>query len=369
MKASPRGINTGAATPRLLALAGVALLTALPTAQAFAADIPLPTISVGAGLRSSFTHTSTDGATDKPNDFSLDSARLYLGGSVNDYIKFTMNTEYTGANSADPKVQVIDAIGRFEFSPEVNIWAGRFLPPSDRANLNGPYYSNEWGFATEGIQDGFPSYAAGRDSGVAYWGDFEKLKVSAGVFDVPSTFGDKKVVTAARVQYDFWDAEPGYYLNGTYYGDKNILALGVSGQFVSGDNAVTVDGLMEKKLSDGGVVSLEAEYANYNGFGGYGLPAAFSKSDGFFGLAAYMFPTKIGVGKLQGNIQVLGKYASTSFDTAGPTAKLGTSEVDINYVIKAFNARISLFYIDSNYNTSSGVPDSQQVGLGLQLQM
>lgn len=369
MKASRRDITIGAYAPKLLALAGVALLTALPAAQAFAADIPLPTISVGAGLRSSFTHTSTDGATDKPNDFSLDSARLYLGGSVNDYIKFTFNTEYTGANGPDPKVQVIDAIGRFEFSPEVNIWAGRFLPPSDRANLNGPYYSNEWGFATEGVQDGFPSYAAGRDSGVAYWGDFNKLKVSAGVFDVPSTFGDKKVVAATRVQYDFWDTEPGYYLNGTYYGDKNILALGVAGQFVGGDNAVTADGLMEKKLGNGGVVTVEAEYANYNGFGGYGAPVAFTKSDGYFGLAAYMFPTKIGVGKLQGNIQVLGKYASTSYDTVGPNVDRSTSEIDLNYVIKAFNARISLFYIDTDYSHLTAAPDSQQFGIGLQLQM
>jgi len=370
MKASPRDTTIGARAPRLLALAGVALCTALPMSQAFATDITLPTVSVGAGLRSSFTHTSTDGVADKPNDFTLDSARLYLGGSVNDYIKFTMNTEYDGATS---DVKVIDAIGRFEFSPEVNIWAGRFLPPSDRANLNGPYYSNEWGFATEGVQDGFPFFAAGRDNGVAYWGDFDKLKVSAGVFDVPSTTAGTgkghQVVSAARVQYDFWDAEPGYYLNGTYYGDKNILALGVSGQFVSGDNAVTVDGLMEKKLSNGGVVSLEAEYANYNGFGGYGSPVAFTKSDGFFGLAAYMFPTTIGVGKLQGKFQVLGKYASTTYDTVGPKVDRNTTEVDLNYVIKAFNARVSLFYIGTDYSHITPEPNSRQIGLGLQLQI
>lgn len=366
MKASPRENIRGIASPKWLAAGAVALLTALPAAQAVAAEITLPTVSVGAGLRTSFTHTSTNGVADSPNDFNLDSARLYLGGSVNDYIKFTMNTEYDGATS---DVKVIDAIGRFEFSPQVNIWAGRFLPPSDRANLNGPYYANEWGFATEGVQDGFPFFAAGRDNGVAYWGDFDKLKVSAGVFDVPATTGDKKVVTAARVQYDFWDAEPGYYLNGTYYGDKDILALGVAGQFVSGDNAVTVDGLMEKKLGNGGVVSLEAEYANYNGFGGYGSPVAFTKSDGFFGLAAYLFPTTVGVGKLQGKFQVLGKYASTSYDTAGPNVDRNTAEFDLNYVIKAFNARVSLFYINTDYSHISPEPNSRQVGLGLQLQI
>ena len=29
-----------------------------------------------------------------------------------------------------------------------------------------------------------------------------------------------------RVQIDLWDAEGGYYLNGTYYGGKNLLAVG-----------------------------------------------------------------------------------------------------------------------------------------------
>ena len=366
MKASPRDVTTGAFAPKLLALAGVALLAALPAAQAFAAEIPLPTVSVGAGLRTSFTHTSVDGAAQDPNDFTLNSARLYLGGSVNDYIKFTMNTEYDGATS---DVKIIDAIARFEFSPEVNIWAGRFLPPSDRANLNGPYYSNEWGFATEGVQDGFPFFAAGRDNGVAYWGDFDKLKVSAGVFDVPATTGKNKTVSAARVQYDFWDAEPGYYLNGTYYGDKNILALGASTQMVSGDKAYTVDGIMEKKLGGGGVVTVSGEYAKYDGFGGYGGPATSTKSDGFFGEGAYLFPTAVGIGKLQGKFQLLGKFASTSYDTAGPDAKLKTTEVDVNYLIKAFNARLSLFYIDSNYDSTAALPDSKQVGLGLQIQI
>ena len=37
------------------------------------------------------------------------------------------------------------------------------------------------------------------------------------------------VLGAGRVQVDFWDPEGGYYLNGTYYGDKNLLAIGAAG--------------------------------------------------------------------------------------------------------------------------------------------
>ncbi|MGH8446146.1 MAG: porin [Solimonas sp.] len=334
---------------------------------AFAAELSLPPISVGAGIRTSFTNTDVDGSDEKPNDFSLNSARLYISGAITEQIKFTLNTEYTGADSADDKVQVIDAIGRFEFSPQLNIWAGRFLPPSDRANLHGPYYANNWGFAVDGIEDGYPFYAAGRDNGVAYWGDFDKLKVSFGAFDVPSTnaaSGDgSKVVVAGRVQYDFWDAEPGYYLNSTYYGAKNILALGVAAQGVDGDTGVTVDGLLEKKIAGGGVISIEGEYAHYDApFSGYGYSGQDS-SDGFFGLAAFLFPQKIGIGQ----IQLLGKYASNTYDLPGQDVDLTTTEFNVNYVIKDFKARVSLFYINSDYKHAAG--DSQQIGIGLQLQI
>jgi len=340
------------------------IVMAFVSAPAAAAEIKLPDVSVGGGLRTSFVSKHVDGAAQDVNDFNLDSVRLYVSGSVTDYLKFNFDTDYSSATS---QVNVIDAIARFEFSPSFNIWAGRFLPPSDRANLNGPYYSNEWGFATEGVQDGFPFFAAGRDNGVAYWGDFGGLKLSAGVFDVPSTTGNEKVVTAARAQYDFWDKEAGYYLNGTYYGDKDILALGVSGQAVSGNNAVTVDGLLEKKITGGGVVSAEAEYAKYKGFGGYTtstVAPTFANSDGFFVLGGYLFPQQVGVGKFQ----LLGKYAKTNYDGGAADFDQKTTEVDVNYVIKSFNARLSLFYIGTDFDAPAK-PNFSQVGLGLQIQI
>jgi hypothetical protein len=312
-------------------------LLAIPATGAFAATVEVPPVSVSAALRSSFVSTSVDGASEDVNDFVLDSVRLQIGGSVTDTIKFTFNTDY---NSVTSEVVVIDAIGRFEFSPQANIWAGRFLPPSDRANLHGPYYGNAWGFALDGIQDGYPFYAAGRDNGVAYWGDFDRVKISAGVFDVPSTSaasGDgKDLVYAARVH-----------------------------QSIDGDTSFTVDGLLETKLGGGGVVSLEGEFASYEGkSGGYGSPDPFDSSDGFFGLAAYLFPAEVGIGKFQ----ILGKFASNTYDAVGGDIDREQIEADLNYVIKAFNARLSLFYIDTTFDGGSG-SDFTQIGVGMQLQI
>ena len=84
---------------------------------------------------------------------------------------------------------MLDAVARFELSPKFNIWAGRLLPPSDRANLSGPYYTHHWGVYTDGIQNGHPFIFQGRDNGVVYWGDFAKVKVSVGAFDGESATG------------------------------------------------------------------------------------------------------------------------------------------------------------------------------------
>ncbi|MEJ0005803.1 MAG: porin [Steroidobacteraceae bacterium] len=326
-----------------LAVAAVLGMAALASASAALADDAAPTVSVGAGMRTSFASSKPDGGNSS-NDFDLNSIRLYVSGSVTNDIKFTFNTEYTGDVSGDNKVQVMDAIARFEFSDEFNIWAGRFLPPSDRANLHGPYYSNEWSTFIDGVQDGYASVAVGRDDGIAYWGQFleDKLTASAGLFSIPSSFGSGHVVEAERLQLDLWDAEKGYYVNGTYYGDKDILALGVAGQELRSKSAYSVDFLMEKKLGDLGMVSVQGEYAKYE-FGGY----AADKSDGGYGLVSYLFPQVIGIGKFE----VLAKYAKTTYDYGEDddseiVGSIGqkTKIFEIGYIIKEFNARVSLFY-------------------------
>jgi hypothetical protein len=310
-------------------------------------------------LRTSYEHTEPDHATGT-DQFMLDSVRLYVNGSVTDKIKFMFNTEYDQSTN---HVGVLDAVGRFEYSPQFNIWAGRFLPPSDRANLYGPYYAHQWGVYTDGIQDGYPFVFQGRDNGVVYWGDFaKKIKVSVGAFDGKSATGRSEVLGAARVQIDFWDKEDGYYLNGTYYGDKNLLAIGGATQVQAGHTASTIDFLLEKKLPNAGVVSIEAEYSRYNRLGGY--DAAYAKSQGAYGLGSYLFPKQVGVGKFE----ILGKFAKADF-THGlhPSYNQKTTEVNFNYVIKQFNARVMSFFRNTRFNGQR--TDFWQAGLGLQLQM
>ena len=340
--------------PGLLLLSGLFALS-LPSS----AQVDLGPVTVGAGLRTSYDHVSPDSGT-STDQFQLNDIRLYVNGPVYQDIKFMFNTDY---DSVTNKIGVLDAVARIEVNPEFNIWFGRFLPPSDRANLNGPFYANEWLEYTDGIQDGYPSVFQGRDNGVAYWGTFaKKVKVSAGAFDGGSVDGNPKLIGAARVQIDFWDPEDGYYLNSTYYGDKNLLALGGATQVQSGHTATTIDFLLEKKVLNGGAFTIESEYSDYNGLGGY--YAAYDKSQGVYGLASFLFPKKIGVGKFE----ILGKYAKAEFTRAAtPNYDQKTTEFNLNYVIKQFNARVQAFGERVVFNRERS--DFWQAGLGLQIQM
>src|SRR5579862_796259 len=263
------------------------LLALAPLSQA---QTNLGPVTVGAGLRTSFESTiPNSGNTD--NQFLLNDIRLYVNGPVTSWLKFMFNTDYNGPTNS---VQVLDAVGEIGKTPEVNFWFGRFLPPSDRANLYGPFYAHEWNVYTDGIQDGYPFVFQGRDNGAMYWGTFaKKVKVSVGAFDGGSSTGNATVLGAARVQIDFWDPEDGYYLNGTYYGDKNLLAIGGATQFQGGRTASTIDFLLEKKVMNGGAFSIEAEFSDYNRLGGY--LGNYGHSEGAYALASFLFPKVVGV--------------------------------------------------------------------------
>lgn len=326
-----------------------------------AQDTAAPGVTIGAGLRTSFTQEHSDTA-DGTAAFVLNSVQLYVRGPVTKRIKFMVNTEYDGASNG---VSVLDAVAQFAVSPKFNVWVGRFLPPSDRANLYGPYYAQHWAVFTDGVQDGYPSVSQGRDNGAMYWGQFGRVKVSGGAFDGTSTTGNQKLIGAGRVQVDFWEAEDGHYLNGTYYGAKNLLAIGVAGQFQGGASASSVDFLLERKIGHGGAFSVETEFAKYERLGGY--DSRYATDTGGYVLASYLFPAAVGAGK----VAVVGKFAKAMFsnglNVVDEDYSQKTSELNLNYIIKDFNARVMLFYKDTRYNAVR--INFKQMGVGIQLQI
>ena len=184
--------------------------------------------------------------------------------------------------------------------------------------------------------------------------------------DGGSATGSSSVIWASRVQLDFWDPENGYYLNGTYYGDKNLLALGGATEVQDFKTATTVDFLLERKIMGGGAFTIESEYSRYNRLGGY--DGNYLRSEGGYGLASVVFPKAIGPGK----VEALGKFAEAEFTgglvhTLNPSYRQKTTDVEIGYIIKQFDARLFAFGKNTSFNAVQ--KNNWDAGLGMQLQL
>jgi len=299
------------------------------------------------------------------HDFSLDSARIYISGSLNKNIKGMLNTE---KDIAGEGFQAIDANVQIAVTPEMTIWLGRFLSPSDRANMAGPYYSLGGGYWS-GIASryGYNGGYIGRDDGIALVGSAldGKLAYSFGVFEgntafkiAPVTVGSRSgkdgLMYAGRLQYDFWDAEPGYYGTGNYLGSKDILAIGIAGRTQqngsfstteTGDySSYSIDFLMEKTGVGPGALSIEAAAYDYD------TDDVFMSEQGraYSAAAGFMFAKKIGWGQLQPFV----RYQKFTPDNDIDTKKY---DLGVNYIIDGYNAQISAAYSNTKVTGTSSV--------------
>lgn len=327
-------------------------------------------VKVGAGIRTAFRSVE-DSAPDTDSYskvLSLDNARIYVHGKINDHIAATLNTDFTidtdGGN--EQPLRILDAIGELRVCDALNIWLGRLLPPSDRSNLDGPFYLATYEFP---LVSAYPAIFAGRDNGVSVWGDIEGgcFKYQVGVFegrDAGPNTGDNRLY-AGRLTVNLLDPEPGYYTQSTYYGDKDILAVGLVGQFQNNGAGTAADGgdftggnidiLFEKKFAalGGGVVTLEAAYYVYDTGGVAADPAGLHDSDGFLVQAAYLVPCEVGWGKFQPHVR---------FQDLDGVQRL---DVGVNYVIKGHDARISLELFRTN--TDNPAPGHDESAFGIVL--
>ncbi len=253
------------------------------------------TFNIGTGVRSSVSAVSafapSAGDAQGGNGqstiarYNQDDFRMYFNLSLNQYIKTTVDTERSAEPFETGSFQILDAYAQFEPMDEVNVWIGQMLPPSDRSNLDGPFYLSEWYFP--GVVSQYPNRFFGRDLGGTVWGKLfdKKIVYSVGIFAghnwQPLTSDQNQdPLFAARVAYNFWDPEPApaYYTGSTYYGKADILTVALVGMFQhdgvgtvlkKGDYAAgNIDALMEKKFGDYGVLTLEGAFYDYNTGGG-----------------------------------------------------------------------------------------------------
>ncbi len=342
-------------------------------------------LSIGMGLRASATDDN-QGATNggQATNFGLDSVRLYVNGQLNKQIGATFNTE----RDANGNLVLLDGYARFEFDDKFNVWVGRMLPPSDRSNLDGPYYMASYNYP--GVASQYPARFAGRDDGVTVWGKLldKHLTYAFGTFEGHNRIAgasnqDGNALVSGRIAYNFWDVEddPAYYTSSTYYGTANILAIALVGMsqkdaigtaLVHGNyNAWNIDALLEHKAFNGGAVTLEGAYYKYDTGNVADVAPTFagaSPTDNVGGITqgkAYLaslgvlLPQQVGIGKFQPVI----RYQEFDADLTHITTK--QVDTSLNYIIKGHSARLSL---DWAHVEKTRMPDDNRVTGGVQLQ-
>lgn len=338
-------------------------------------------VTLGAGMRTTFraVEDAAPSGDDYSTDFALESIRLYMNGQLLPYLGVTFNTERDAGGS----IELLDALIRFEPNELFNVWAGRMIPPTDRSNLSGPYFLGTFDFP---LVQAYPNEFIGRDDGAAIWGQVGggAFKYQVGAFqgfkrdivtdDAAANPNDKdNLLYAGRLTVNLWDPEPGYYNASTYYGEKDILAFGLTGQYqkdatgtLEADGSFSdkgdftgwsADFLMERNLP-GGVVTLEAAYYDFD-YDGIPDPEFGYEGDGYFVLGSFLLPQVVGIGRFQPQM----RYQRLDNDN-GPNVE--RIEGGVNYIMNGHNARAALI---GGTERESGSSSNNFFVLGLQLQI
>ena len=329
-----------------------------------------PSLNVGMGIRTgigidpdSASASITDGFM-APGSLGGNEAlvRPYFSGQLNEYLGFTGNFEaYAKNTSTGVPIRILDAIVQLHLHDLFNVWVGQFLPPQDRSALDGPYYMNAWNYPIQVA--GFPFEVAARDRGFALWGQVGggKFKYQVGAFDLQSGVHFKNSRFSGRLVLNLLDPEPGYYNSSTYYGEKDVLAIAVSGmaqpaQIKVAGNAVDAalygfqsDILFEKNLHASGVVTLEGSFWYFKEDAGYvlnpgglaqgvGVDATYGSGSSFFVLASYLLPNELGIGKLQPGVRLQFRKPDAATD---PTLAFDGT---LGYIIDGHNNKLYLGY-------------------------
>ncbi|HHJ13400.1 MAG TPA: hypothetical protein ENJ79_03360 [Gammaproteobacteria bacterium] len=342
-------------------------------------------VSFGAGIRTSVSsadNSAPDGS--RGTDFNLENMRLYVSGQVTRDFKF-----YFGTDKMWGEYGVLDAIVQYEPSEAFNVWIGRMLTPADRIEMNGPFYGLTWGQYTVPLypSDNDTSNGAngvagtfGRDEGVTVWGSLGSFQYALGVFDGYSGAENRSdaLLYATRLAYNFLnkEANPGYYTSSTYYGKAgDVLTLAISAQYQDdGYGTLTqhgsftgyaIDGLFEKPLENGAVVTVEGEYKDFDVDTDAAVPV-FGMFDGeaYFISAAYLLPGRVGTGRLQPYIRYTNNDPSSGADS-------DLTELGLNYVISGHNLRLNLNYTTGDANASGirAADDTDTLTFGMQFQI
>jgi len=332
--------------------------------------------------------SSTDPAA--LNNFFLRRNRIVLSGQYNQTVGFFVDTEAPidgeqGYNNRsmfyEDAYVTIDANDTYQFI------VGKFKIPFTREDLEdcfGPLTMDR----AEVLA--YTPFVPSRDTGLAMWGNVHnamfqyRVMVSNGRQGVGVPRSEPMVT--GRVTASLLDPEYGYGYEGTYLGTMKVLTIGAAYEYqpdvVWGDylaqtnpknyKAWTTDIFFEYPFRTG-TYTASAAYMKYNtgnainnAFPDPNLPMT-SQLDGYYAKGGYMFPMKIGIGRLQFFL----RHEDSKYNLMSGYGDQHWNSVGFNYYINGQQLKISGEYARITFNKQDpldwSLQNYNQTTIGLQL--
>jgi hypothetical protein len=345
----------------------------------------IPNLDYGGRVR---TAVLVQNANDreKLDDVSVTAAAdFYFHGQVHKVLKWSASftLEYGGAVGAPSTVSpsLLDAVARFEPIPEFSIWMGRMLVMADRYAPSGPWSMDEWFYP--GFYPGLAgppvlpkSGPVGRDVGATVWGApfGGHLKYYLGAYQLQDP--NLSPLYSGRLQLSLLSTEPGWGHRTTYYGDRELISIGVGGQFQNNGSVLppammgaapltddyseyNADLIVEKKLGEAGTLSIEGAY--------YGFVGDYQRFENqWLAAAGFTFPTVVGIGKFRPSVRY--QRAAPNEQPGGPAlSDSWVLDAQLSYLIMHWYARASLGYRLGEVDVTGAPVKSNMIVFGVQL--
>lgn len=214
-------------------------------------------------------------AEDWQQNLFLRRARVLVGGNIAKNVSFFFETDspnlgkMVGGTKTGASMIVQDAFLTWKFADELHLDGGMILTGIAHNSLQSaasllPVDYGAYSF----LYSGPTQNVVGRDTGFQVRGypfakKFEyRVGVWAGQRDTASK---QSFRTTARLQYNFLEADTGFFYTGTSLGKKKIFALGAGCDTQKDYKSYAMDAYVDLPVGKGGAVSGQLDWIRYDG--------------------------------------------------------------------------------------------------------
>jgi phosphate-selective porin len=316
--------------------------------------------------------------------------RLTFYGQYNDWVSYYAQIEAGGDSrygNDNRSVYYRDAYVTLDYSDPVRVIAGRFKNTFSRENLEACLEPLTLDRA-EVIS--YTPFGGTRDTGVALWGNLADATFQYRVMISDGREGEVVAKDSPRITVRFhWsplDPEYDYGYRGTYLGTKEVFTIGVG--FDQQANVAYADYTAKTDMVDYTASTVDVFYEKPTASGTYTITAAMmkyetgdainnpnhdpalpvtSELDASYVKAGYLFPEKMGIGRLQ----LYTRFESSDYKYTVTNLDQSLSAFGANYYIDGQNLKITAEFsqidFDDDSPSDASLQDYTQITAGLQV--